>query len=217
MALAAASIAAASFMLTTAPSLAQANPPAAAPAPAPAPQPGTAVRVRGTINSFAGNVLNVTTREGETINVNLAPDYRVNAAIPLTLDDITNNAYVGVVADTDAAGNLVALDVRVFPEANRNTNPGSRPWDLTPSSSMNNGTVASVDAQAQGRLVRVTYPDGEKLVMVTPDTPIWTTEPGDASLLVPGAYVVINSRRLDDGTYTATTLMVEKNGTRPTL
>ena len=58
---------------------------------------------------------------------------------------------------------------------------------------------------------------GEKLVMIGPDTPIWSTEPGDASLVVPGAYVVINARKLDDGSYTATNIMIEKNGTRPTL
>ncbi len=212
---AAAGLAVATFASFTAPGLAQGTPPVATPAPAP--QPGVAARVRGTINSLTGNVLNVTTREGETINITLAAEYRVNAAVPLTLDDITNNAYVGVVADTDAQGNLVALDVRVFPEANRGTGAGSRPWDLTPTSSMNNGTLAAVEPQAQGRLVRVTYPDGEKLVMIGPDTPIWSTEPGDASLVVPGAYVVINARKLDDGSYTATNIMIEKNGTRPTL
>ena len=64
--------------------------------------------------------------------------------------------------------------------------------------------------------MRVTFPNGERTVLVTPDTPIWTTTPGDASLLVPGAYVVVNTRRLDDGTYTATSVTVEKE-TKPTL
>ncbi|MCC6983593.1 MAG: hypothetical protein IT535_10015, partial [Bauldia sp.] len=60
------------------------------------------------------------------------------------------------------------------------------------------------------------YPEGEKMVMIGPETPIWTTTAGDASLLVAGAYAVINTRKLDDGTYTATSVTVEKDGTRPT-
>lgn len=211
--LSAAVIAVAGLVSLNAPAFAQ-----GAPAATPAPQPeGVAARVRGTINGLNGNVLNVTTREGETIDINLGADFSVNAAIPMTLADVADNAYVGVVADTDAAGNLVALDVRIFPEANRGRGAGSRPWDLTPTSSMNNGTVAEVDTQPTSRLIRVTYPDGERLVLVTPDTPIWTTEAGDASLLVAGAYVVINARKLDNGSYTATSVMVEKDGTRPTL
>ena len=81
--LAAAALAAVAAPSFVAPAFAQGAPPAAAPAPAP--QPGVAVRVRGTINSFANNVLNFTTREGETIDITLAPDFRVSAAVPLTL------------------------------------------------------------------------------------------------------------------------------------
>jgi hypothetical protein len=212
-ALAAVSIAVAALTSFAAPSFAQGNPPAAAP---PAQPPGTAVRVRGTINSLTGNVLNFTTREGETININLAPDYTVNAAIPLTLADITNNAYIGVVAETDPAGNLIALDVRVFPESANRANARVFPWDLTPTSTMANAIVADVQQQPQQTMVRVTYPEGEKMVMIGPETPIWTTTPGDASLLVAGAYAVIGTRKLDDGTYTATSVTVEKDGTRPT-
>lgn len=210
--IAAAGLAVVGLASFAAPVLAQGNAPAAAPTP----PPGVAVRVRGTINSFANNVLNFTTREGETINITLAADFRVTAAVPLTLDDITNNAYVGVAAETDPAGNLVALDVRVFPATQDRANSRVFPWDLTPTSTMANATVAAVEPQGQGRLVRVTYPDGEKMVMISPDTPIWTTTPGDASLLVPGAYAVIGTRKLDDGSYTATSVTVEKDGTRPT-
>jgi hypothetical protein len=212
--LAAAALAAVAAPSFVAPAFAQGAPPAAAPAPAP--QPGVAVRVRGTINSFANNVLNFTTREGETIDITLAPDFRVSAAVPLTLADITNNAYIGVVAETDAAGNLLALDVRVFPETQNRANARVFPWDLTPTSTMANAIVADVQQQPQQTLVRVTYPEGEKMVMIGPDTPIWTTTEGDASLLVPGAYAVIGTRKLDDGSYTATAVTVEKDGTRPT-
>lgn len=213
-AVAAASIAFAAFASLAAPAFAQGNPPAATP---PAPPPGVAVRVRGTINSLTGNVLNFTTREGETININLAPEFTVSAAVPLTLADITNNSYIGVVAETDPAGNLIALDVRVFPDTANRANARVFPWDLTPTSTMANAIVADVQQQPQQpTMVRVTYPDGEKMVMIGPETPIWTTTPGNASLLVPGAYAVIGTRKLDDGTYTATSVTVEKDGTRPT-
>ncbi len=211
-----AAIAAGVLMLTPI-TLAQTPPAApAAPAATPAPPPGVAVRVRGTINSLEGNVLGFTTREGETISIVLAENFTVTAAVPLTLADITNNAYIGVAVEEDAAGNLLALDLRLFDEAARGRGEGVRPWDLTPGAIMINATVAVIEQQGDRTLIRLTFPDGERLVTIGPETSIWTTEVGDRSLLVPGAYAVIGTRRLDDGTYTATSVTVEKAGTRPT-
>ncbi len=209
-------LAAALLVAAAAPVMAQA--PAAPPAAAatPAPQPGTPARLRGTIDSFAGRDLVITTREGEKIAILMNETFTVASANRLTLADLSDNDYLGIVAEEGANGQLVALDVRVFPEVQRGVGEGQRPWDFTPQSTMTNATVATVATEGAGRLVRVTYPNGDKMVMVGPDVPIWTNAPADPSLLVAGAYVIVNSRKLDDGSYIAGSVTVEKD-IRPNL
>ena len=193
-----------------------AQPAPAAPAAAPAQPTGTPVRVRGTITGLEGNNLGFTTREGLAITIALAENFTVNAAVPLTLADITNNAYIGVAAEQDAAGNYLALDLRLFAEAQRGAGEGQRAWDLTPGAVMINATVTVIEQQANGTLIRLTFPDGTRDVLIGPETSIWTTTPGDRSLLVPGADAVIGTRLQENGTYTAGAVTVEKDGTRPT-
>ncbi len=201
--------------VSSVPAIAQAPTPPAA-AAAPTPPPGVAVRVRGTVEALNGNVLTFKTREGETININMAENFTVNAAIQKSWDDVAANAYIGVAGEEDAQGNVTALDLRVFNENQRGLGEGNRPWDLTPRSTMTNATVAAVEPGANGmRMIRVTYPGGEKMIMVAADAPLWSTEPGDRSLVVAGAYAVIGTRKLDDGTYTASGVTIEKNGIRP--
>jgi hypothetical protein len=112
-------------------------------------------------------------------------------------------------------GKLVALEVLLFPEALRGVGEGHHPWDLVPGSSMTSATVQEARPEGEGRLMRVKYPDGEKEIFVPADIPVWAFNPGDASMLVPGAYVFIGSRRLENGSYTASSVIVEKDGVKP--
>ena len=59
------------------------------------------------------------------------------------------------------------------------------------------------------------YPDGEKEIFVPADIPVGTFHPGDASVLVPGAYVFIGSCWLDNGSYTPSGVIVEEDGVKP--
>lgn len=189
------------------------------PALAQNPPPGTPARLRGTIDALNGNTLSITTREGEKIDVQLAENFRVNTPKPLTLDAIQDNSFIGAAA-MEEDGKLVALEVLVFPEAARGAGEGHYPWDLEPGSNMTNATVGGVTPDANGMvLVHVSYKDGdatgEKDILVPADIPVWTFEPGTAADLVAGKYVFIGSRKLDDGTYTAGSVIVEKDGVKP--
>ena len=76
---------------------------------------------------------------------------------------------------------------------------------------MTNATVADVVATADGRRMVLKYKDGEKVIIVPANTPIVTFKPGDRSLLVPGAkMVVIAAER--DGKRTALRVLVGRNG-----
>lgn len=180
-------------------------------------QQGEPVRLRGTIDSVEGNTLNLTTREGEKIAVQLADDAAVLTTQALTLDAIKDNSYVGAAAITDDGGEMRALEVFVMPEANRGAGEGHRPWDLEPESTMTNGNVDEVVEQ-DGRLVMtVSYQDGKQTIVVTPETPIVTFNPGTRDDLQPGLYVFIAGRKLPDGTYTTASVRVEKDGVKPPM
>ena len=55
---------------------------------------------------------------------------------------------------------------------------------------MTNATVAQTVAGNDGQSLTIKYKDGEKKVVVSPDTPVVTYVPADKSDLKPGAKVI---------------------------
>jgi hypothetical protein len=99
----------------------------------------------------------------------------------------------------------------------RGTGEGFRPYDLQGGgSTMTNGTIGSL-VGTSGRVATVKYANGEKKVLIPDDVPVVAFEPTDRSALKPGAKVVINGQRAQDGTVTATTVIVGKDGLTPPL
>jgi hypothetical protein len=98
----------------------------------------------------------------------------------------------------------------------RGIGEGSRDWDLGAGSSMTNGTVGSLVA-ANGRTMTIIYKGGEKRVVVPDDVPVVTYEPADRAALTAGANVLINGTRAADGTVTAASVSVGKNGLVPPM
>lgn len=181
------------------------------------PPPGEPVRLRGTIDSVDGNTLNITTREGEKIAVQMAGDAAVLTTAALSLDAIKDNSYVGIAGIAAEGDQINALEVFVMPEANRGAGEGHRPWDLQPESTMTNGNVDAVAADGEGVTLTVSYKDGTQTIMVTPETPIVTFNPGTRDDLKAGLYVFIAGRKLPDGTYTTASVRVEKDGVKPPM
>jgi hypothetical protein len=81
---------------------------------------------------------------------------------------------------------------------------------------MTNGTVGSLVA-AKGRTITITYKGGDKRVVVPDDVPIVTYEPANREALTVGASVLVNGSRAADGTVTATSVSVGKNGLVPPM
>ena len=111
----------------------------------------------------------------------------------------------------------------MFPEALRGGGAGHRPWDLQPGSTMTNATVAELAAAPSsvpgGQRLRLTYPGGEKTVIVPTDVPVVTFKPGkpdEKALLVPGAKVLITAQE-QGGKPTALRLVVGRNGFAPPM
>lgn len=174
------------------------------------------VRVRGTVSGFEGNALSVKTREGKEVKINLADNATVSAVKALALADIKPGDFVGPASRMGPDGKLVAISVQVFPAALRGVVPeGHGPWDVEPGSMMTNAIVAGMVQASSGSELTLEYKGGSQKVVVSPNVPIFTTVPGDRSLLVPGAYIVTSARAANDGTLTSARISVSKDGVRP--
>jgi hypothetical protein len=176
------------------------------------------MRIRGDVAALEGLNLQVKSRTGEMLAVKLAENYTVTAVVKIDMDAIKPGAFVGTASMPENDGTQRALEVLLFPEAMRGSNEGHYPWDLKPGSMMTNATVADAVVESTGgRRMTLKYKDGEKIVIVPPDAPIVTFEPGDRAMIVPGAHVLITATRQPDGSLTAARAAVGKNGLVPPM
>src|SRR5262249_1210379 len=185
-------------------------------APAQTP-PAPTQRIRGDVVALDGLALQVRSRSGEALTVKLAESYTVTAVVKIGIDRITTGAFVGAASMPQPDGTQTALEVLLFPEARRRSGGGRYPWDLQPGSMMTNATVADVVSVEKGRKMTLKYKDGEKIVIVPPEAPIVTFEPGDRAMLMPGAHVIVTATKQPDGALTAGGVAVGKDGLRPPM
>ena len=174
------------------------------------------VRLRGTIESVAGDQLQLTLRNSKQANITLPQDLRVTWLLTAPIDDIQPGSYVGTAAIAQPDGTLKAMEVQVFPPSMRGVGEGTHPWDMGADSSMTNGTVGSL-VKANGRTITITYKGGEKKVVVPDDVPIVTYQPTDRTALTKGAHVLINGTRAADGSVVANYISVGKDGLVPPM
>jgi hypothetical protein len=174
-------------------------------------------KLRGTLAGVDGQKLELKSRSGEKISVTLTPDARVTGLIIAPASAIKSGSFIGVTAIPQADGTLKATEVHVFPESMRGAGEGHYPWDRGgKKSTMTNGTVGNI-VKASGQTLTVKYANGEKQIVVPPNVPIVTFEPGDASLLKRGAHVMIFAKKAADGSFTADGVTVGKNGVVPPM
>ena len=181
-------------------------------------QPQT-VRVRGTVEAADGPMLTVKGRDGQTTyKVKMADNVSVRGIVKAALSDIKDNSFIGVTGMPQADGSQKAVEIHIFPEPMRGTGEGHRPWDLLPSSTMTNATVAQMVKGVQGDEITLKYKEGEKKIVVVPETVIVTYVPGDRSELKPGAKIFIGgAAKKDDGTLEAASVSVGRDGLTPPM
>src|SRR6266852_4517695 len=98
------------------------------------------------------------------------------------------------------------------------TAEGHRPWDLVPNSTMTNATVSQMVKGVQGNEITLKYKEGEKKIVVVPETVIVTYVPGDKSELKPGSKIFIAAaNKKDDGTLEAAAVSVGRDGITPPM
>jgi hypothetical protein len=176
------------------------------------PSPG---RIRGQIEKADGGMLSVKTRDGGMLNVKLADDARVSALVKASLSDIKQDTFIGIAGMPQPDGSIKAFSVHIFLPAQRGVVPDRHgPWDAKPESTMTNAFVGSMVTGKDGETLTVKYKDGEKKVVVAPDTVIAAVAPGNKDELKPGAQIIIMaSDKQADGSVLAKNLYVGRGVT----
>jgi hypothetical protein len=174
-------------------------------------------RVRGTIESVDGETLLVKSRSGEDVKLTMTGDIRVVGIVKIALSDIKVGSFIGTTTVPGPDGGNNAVEVHVFPEDMRGTGEGSRPYDLKPNSSMTNATVAESVVGNDGHTLLIKYKDGEKKVVVGPDTPVVTYVPAGKADLTPGAKVIAFMKKLPDGSFETNRVSVGRDGLTPPM
>ena len=180
-------------------------------------KPPVPTRVRGAIESVDGDVLTVKSRTGEDVKLHMTGDVKVFGIIKISMADIKPGSFIGATTVPGPDGKQNALEVHVFPEDMRGTGEGSRPYDLRPNSTMTNATVAQSVAGNDGHTLLIRYKDGEKNVVVSPDTPVVTYVPADKSELKAGAKVIAFMKQLPDGSFETNRVSVGRDGLTPPM
>jgi hypothetical protein len=170
-------------------------------------------RIRGQIEKVDGATVALKTRDGAMLNVTLANDVRVSALVKATLADIKPDSFIGIAGVPRPDGSIEAYSIHMFLPAQRGVVPDRYgPWDGRANSTMTNAYVADMVTGKDGEVLTVKYKDGEKKVIVTPQTAVAAAAPGSKDELKVGAQIIIFGwDKQPDGSVLAKTLYVGRN------
>jgi hypothetical protein len=174
-------------------------------------QPG---RIRGQIEKVDGAMLVLKTRDGAMLNVKLDEKARVSALVKATLADIKKDSFIGIAGVPQPDGSIEAFSIHIFLPAQRGVVPDRHgPWDAKPGSTMTNAYVEDIVQAKEGETLMVKYKDGEKKIVVTPQTVIAAVAPGNKDELKAGTPIIIMaSEKQADDSVLAKTLYVGRAG-----
>lgn len=173
------------------------------------------VRIRGTIERIEGPVYVIKNREGAELKLTLTDNPLFVAISPSSMADIKPGMFVGSAGMMQPDGTQKAIEVHIFPESMRGTGEGHYDWDLKPQSKMTNGNVEQTVSGVDGPVLSVKYKDGEKKLVVTPETVVVTYVPGNKDEVKPGTKVFVGAKKQPDGTFQAPRITYGRNGAGP--
>ena len=174
------------------------------------------VRIRGTIERVEGPVYVVKNRDGAELKLTVTDPPLFVAISPSTMADIKQGMFVGSAGTMQPDGTQKAIEVHIFPESMRGTGEGHYDWDLKPNTKMTNANVEQTVAGVDGQVLSVKYKDGEKKILVTPETVVVTYVPGNKDELKPGTKIfVAAAKKQPDGTLQTPRITYGRNGAGP--
>jgi hypothetical protein len=176
------------------------------------------MRIRGTIESVDGAAYVVKNRDGAELKLTVTDPQLYVAIVKSTMADIKPGQFVGATGMTQPDGSQKAIEVHIFPESMRGTGEGHYDWDLKPNTKMTNANVEQTVAGVEGPVLSVKYKDGEKKVLVTPETSVVTYVIGDKNDLKPGTKIFVGAaKKQADGTVQTPRVTYGKDGLTPPM
>jgi hypothetical protein len=174
------------------------------------------VRIRGTVERIEGPVFVVKTRDGSEMKLTVTDNPLFVVIVPAKMSDIKPGMFVGSAGMMQQDGSQKAIEVHIFPESMRGTGEGHYDWDLLPKSKMTNGNVEQAVTGVDGPVLSVKYKDGEKKLVVTPQTVVVTYEMGKRDEIQPGTRIfVAAAKKQADGTFQTPRITYGRNGEGP--
>jgi hypothetical protein len=176
------------------------------------------VRIRGVIESVDGPVYTVKNRDGAELKLTVTDPPLYVAIVKATMADIKPGMFVGATGQTQPDGSQKAIEVHIFPESMRGTGEGHYDWDLKPNTKMTNANVDQTVNGNDGQTLSVKYKDGEKKILVTPETAVVTYVPGSKDDLKPGIKIFVGAaKKMADGTVQTPRVTYGKDGLTPPM
>jgi hypothetical protein len=176
------------------------------------------VRIRGTIERVEGPVYVIKNREGAEVKLTVTDPPLFVAIVKSTMADIKPGMFVGATGMTQRDGSQKAIEVHIFPESMRGTGEGHYDWDLKPNAKMTNANVEQTVAGVDGPVLSVKYRDGEKKVLVTPETAVVTYVAGSRDDLKPGTRIFVGAaKKQADGSLQTPRITYGKDGLVPPM
>jgi hypothetical protein len=175
-----------------------------------------AVRIRGVIESVDGPVYMVRNRDGAEMKLTVTDNPLYVAIAPSSMADIKPGMFVGSAGTMQPDGTLKAIEVHIFPESMRGTGEGHYDWDLKPNTKMTNANVEQTVKGLDGQTLSVKYKDGEKKLLVTPETVVVSYVDGSKDDLKPGTRIFVGAaKKMPDGTLQTPRITYGKDGAGP--
>jgi len=178
-------------------------------------------RVSGTIDRMLGSFIFASGRDGGTITIKLADNATITTVLKATVADIKPGDYIGSGAVPQADGSQKAVEVHIFARPQADGGHHYDGWYGAPNGTMTNGfvqpfVVGAARTESGDQSLVVKYPEGEKTIIVPASAHIARYVVGSKDDLKPGApFRIQTAAKQSDGTYTATSISVGKDGGRP--
>jgi hypothetical protein len=153
-------------------------------------QPAGPLPLRGVVTQIDAARITVRPKAGKPVTVDLTPDWTVQVTKPIAVTEIKEGSFIGTSEIPQADGSGKSLEVHVFPPGVK-IGEGHYAWNLRKGSMMTNGTVGKVTVGAKGRELQVSYPTGQRKIVVPPKVPVVQITGGTRPLVKAGVPVFL--------------------------
>ena len=172
--------------------------------------------LRGVVSAIGNDTVTLKLANGQSRVLALAKDCRVSVLKAIEVASIKPGSFIGSAEMPQNNGTGRAIEVHVFPPGVK-AGEGHYAWDLKPGSMMTNGTVGKVIAKAKGLQLEVSYPTGERRLVVPKGTPIVQITPGEPAMVMVGIPVFAIIGKAPDGSDIVGGLSIGEHGATPPM